>query len=74
MKSLAPSEAAPALINWRRCAEHHQQRSKAYEEQIAKLYAAVNEQNEIIKKLGMSKTSFYFRWLEYSINEIGKTA
>ena len=54
MKSLAPSEAAPALINWRRCAEHHQQRSKAYEEQIAKLYAAVNEQNEIIKKLGMS--------------------
>ena len=55
MKSLAPSEAAPALINWRRCAEHHQQRSKAYEEQIAKLYAAVNEQNEIIKKLGMSR-------------------
>jgi len=55
VKSLAPSEAAPALINWRRCAEHHQQRSKAYEEQIAKLYAAVNEQNEIIKKLGMSR-------------------
>ena len=53
MKSLAPSEAAPALINWRRCAEHHQQRSKAYEEQIAKLYTAVNEQNEIIKKLGI---------------------
>ena len=62
VKSLAPSEAAPALINWRRCAEHHQQRSKAYEEQIAKLYAAVNEQNEIIKELGMSKTNFYFRW------------
>ena len=68
VKSLAPSEAAPALINWRRCAEHHQQRSKAYEEQIAKLYAAVNEQNEIIKKLGMSKT-FYFRWFEYRVNE-----
>jgi uncharacterized protein YukE len=51
VKSLAPSEAAPALINWRRCAEHHQQRSKAYEDQIAKLYSAVNEQNDIIKKL-----------------------
>ena len=74
VKSLAPSEAAPALINWRRCAEHHQQRSKAYEEQIAKLYAAVNEQNEIIKKLGMSKTSFYFRWLEYRVNVIGQAA
>ena len=54
VKSLAPSESAPPLINWRRCAEHHQQRSKSYEEQIAKLYSAVNEQNEIIKKLGMS--------------------
>ena len=31
--------------------------SRSYEEQIAKLYSAVNEQNEIIKKLGM----FVFR-------------
>lgn len=54
IKSLAPidSRGLPPLINWRRCAEHHQQRSKNYEDQIAKLYSMVNDQTTMIKNLG----------------------
>jgi len=54
VKSLAPTEATPPLINWRRCAEHHQQRSESYEEQVGKLYKMANQQHDIIQKLAES--------------------